>query len=235
MTQARASGHTLTEASENYLKAIYHLRAASTDGRVATSVLAEYLAVAPASVTGMLQKLAAESPALVDYAPRRGVALSALGEKVALEVIRHHRLIELYLFEALGYPWDEVHAEAERLEHVISEAFEDRVAAMLGDPEYDPHGQPIPRKDGTCPEPVGVPLSTLAPGHSGRVARVADDRAALLRYLASVGIVPGARVEVVEQAPFGGPMHVRVGDDAERPPLALGAQVTDEVFVDVGD
>lgn len=234
MTQVRASGHTLSEASENYLKAIYHLRAASADGRVSTSVLAEYLAVAPASVTGMLQKLAAESPALVAYAPRRGVALSPLGEKIALEVIRHHRLIELYLYEALGYPWDEVHAEAERLEHVISEAFEDRVAAMLGNPEYDPHGQPIPRKDGTCPEPVGVALSSLAPGRSGRVARVADDRSDLLRYLASVGIVPGARVHVVERAPFDGPLHVRVGDDPAGATLALGAGVTDEVFVDVG-
>lgn len=162
------------------------------------------------------------------------MALSPLGEKIALEVIRHHRLIELYLYEALGYPWDEVHAEAERLEHVISEAFEDRVAAMLGNPEYDPHGQPIPRKDGTCPEPVGVALSSLAPGRSGRVARVADDRSDLLRYLASVGIVPGARVHVVERAPFDGPLHVRVGDDPAGATLALGAGVTDEVFVDVG-
>jgi len=223
----------LSEAAENYLKAIHRLQQDSPDGRVSTTALAEHLGIAPASVTGMLQKLAAEQPALIDYVPRHGVALNAVGEKVALEIVRHHRLIELYLYQALGYPWDEVHAEAERLEHVISEEFEDRVAALLGDPAVDPHGQPIPRKDGTCPEPAGVPLSTLAAGQAGRVVRVSDEDPELLRYLGAIGVRPGARLTVVERAPFEGPLHVRVGNDPGAPAHALGSRVTDRVFAEI--
>jgi DtxR family Mn-dependent transcriptional regulator len=227
----RASGQALSESEENYLKAIYRLERESPDGRVSTTALAEHLGIAPASATGMLQKLAVGTPVLVDYVPRQGVALTALGEKVALEIIRHHRLIELYLYQELGYRWDEVHAEAERLEHVISEEFEDRVAALLGDPAVDPHGQPIPRKDGSCPEPAGVALSTLEAGASGRVVRVSDDDPELLRYLGTLGIVPGATLTVVARAPFDGPLHVRVGDAAEGTTPALGVRVTENVFV----
>ena len=231
MNRARASGHILSESEENYLKAIYRLQQDSMGGRVSTTALAEHLGIAPASVTGMVQKLAAETPALVDYVPRQGVRLNAVGEKIALETIRHHRLIELYLYQALGYPWDEVHAEAERLEHVISEDFEDRVAEMLGDPAYDPHGQPIPRKDGSLPELSGIPLTALESGQAARVTRVSDDDPDLLRYLGEIGLVPGARVTVVERAPFGGPLHVRIGEDPPGAAPALGQRVTDRVWV----
>ena len=231
MNPVRASGHILSESEENYLKAIYHLQQVSADGRVSTTALAEHLAIAPASVTGMVQKLASETPALVDYVPRQGVAVNAVGEKVALEIIRHHRLIELYLHQALGYRWDEVHAEAERLEHVISEDFEDRVAELLGDPDYDPHGQPIPRKDGSVPELSGIPLTALEPGRPARVTRVSDDDADLLRYLSQLGLVPGVRLSVLERAPFGGPLHVQMGDEPAA--HALGPRVTDRVWVEV--
>lgn len=149
----RASGYALSEASENYLKALFLLSHESGGARVTTSALARHFEIAPASVTGMLKKLAAAEPALADYRPRKGARLTPLGRKIALEVIRHHRLIELYLHEALGYPIEEVHDEAERLEHVISETFEDRVAELLGHPTRDPHGEPIPGKDGSYPQP----------------------------------------------------------------------------------
>ena len=137
----------LSEAVENYLKAIYEIEQDS--GRVTTNALAERMVVKPASVTGMIKKLAEGKPRLVDYERHRGVSLTPAGRRIALEVIRHHRLIELYLQQSLGYAWDEVHDEAEKLEHVISEEFEDRIAEMLGDPEFDPHGDPIPAKNGT--------------------------------------------------------------------------------------
>ncbi|MCB0216313.1 MAG: metal-dependent transcriptional regulator [Chloroflexi bacterium] len=190
MRVKRASGLALSEAGENYIKALFEL--SSEDQRVTTTALAEHLGVAPASVTGMLKKLAAERPSLVEYRPRRGASLSPLGRRVAAEVIRHHRLIELYLHQALGFSADEVHDEAERLEHVISEAFEDRVAALLGDPEYDPHGAPIPRKDGSIPAQLGQPAAQLEARRAGRVVRVPDRDPALLRRLTELGIVPGA-------------------------------------------
>jgi DtxR family Mn-dependent transcriptional regulator len=238
MTRQRASGPALSESEENYIKAIYRLQSDSPGGRVSTTALADRLGIAPASVTGMVQKLAAGSPTLVDYIPRQGVALTPRGERVALEVIRHHRLIELYLYQELGYPWDEVHAEAERLEHVISEEFEDRVAALLGDPAVDPHGQPIPRKDGSCPEPAGVALATLGEGLTVEVVRVSDDDPDLLRYLGALGIMPGARLTLLARGPFGGPLTVRIGGgahgvdgNADADTHALGSPVTENVFV----
>jgi DtxR family Mn-dependent transcriptional regulator len=217
-----------TSAVEDYLKAIYQLQGEGEEGRASTSSLAERLGVARASVTGMLKKLAAWKPRLVEYARYRGVRLTPAGEKIALEVIRHHRLIESYLHEALDYSWDEVHREADRLEHVISEAFEDRIAAKLGHPETDPHGDPIPERDGSLPERDEIRLTQLPQGQAGAICRVADDPD-LLRYLAELGLKLGAKIEVTEVSPLDGPVHVRqVGAQATH---ALGRKVTDRVFV----
>jgi DtxR family transcriptional regulator, Mn-dependent transcriptional regulator len=221
----------LSEAVENYIKAIYEMQ--QVGGRVTTNALAERLAVKPASVTGMLKKLSEERPRLVDYERHRGVSLTPAGKRIALEVIRHHRLIELYLQQALGYAWDEVHDEADKLEHVISEEFEDRIAKMLGNPEFDPHGDPIPAKDGTVRERVTPALTNLQIGQSGRVARVSDGDPALLRYLAELGIIPDATLTVAERGPFGGPLMVRVGETPNAPEHALGKEVTDHVYIEV--
>ncbi|MCC7360843.1 MAG: metal-dependent transcriptional regulator [Anaerolineales bacterium] len=217
----------VSHAVEDYLKAIYEL-AEDTD-KVSTSALTEKLGVKAPSVTGMLQKLAEAE--LVHYERHQGVTLTRKGRRVALEVIRHHRLIELYLSRALGYDWDQVDVEAEKLEHVISEEFEDRIAAFLGEPTHDPHGDPIPTKDGAMADYSRTPLTDVAAGATTRVARVSDDDPALLRYLGELGMVPGALVTVTSRAPFSGPMHVRVGgvDEASH---ALGREVTDQVFVE---
>jgi len=221
----------ISHAVEDYLKAIYELD--EDIGRVSTSALAERLAVAPASVTGMLQKLAEERPKLVNYERHRGVSLTAAGRKLALEVIRHHRLIELYLAEALGYAWDRVDAEAEKLEHVISEEFEDKICALLGDPALDPHGDPIPGKDGSVAEPSRLTLSDVHAGQTARVTRVRDDDPALLRYLAELGIVLDATLTIAEKSPFDGPLHIRVGSRSDAPAHALGKQVTDQIYVEL--
>jgi DtxR family Mn-dependent transcriptional regulator len=220
----------ITHAVEDYLKAIYELE--EDFERAGTTALASLLNVAPASVTGMLQKLAESKPALVNYERSHGVTLTKAGRKIALEVIRHHRLVELYLAETLGYTWDQVDAEAERLEHAISENFEDKICALLGDPTRDPHGDPIPTKDGTVAAQSRVTLSQVDAGQTARVARVRDDDPALLRYLAQLGIIPNATVTVAGRAPFEGPMHIRVGEIANEA-HALGRGVTDQVFVDV--
>ena len=184
----------LSESVQNYLKAIYRLR---EDGpRVSTNALAERLSIAPASVTGMVKKLAEIK--LVDYEPYQGVQLTQGGERVALEIIRHHRLIELYLTQAMGYPWDRVHEEAERLEHAISEEFEDRISNILGNPTYDPHGDPIPAKDGSVAVPSRSTLAELAPGDSARVARVRDDDPLFLRKCGELGLRPSAIVTMIE-------------------------------------
>ena len=216
---------TLSHAEEDYLKAIYELT--EDAGKVSTSALVQRLDRKPGSVTGMLQQLADKKPRLVDYERHHGVSLTPAGAQIALEIIRHHRLIELYLAEALGYEWDKVDAEAEQLEHVISEEFEDKISAMLGDPTVDPHGDPIPAKDGSVAPPSRLTLSDAEPGQPVRVARVRDDDPALLRYLAELGIVPEAVVTVAERAPFDGPIHVTVGQHDH----ALGRSVTDKVFV----
>jgi DtxR family Mn-dependent transcriptional regulator len=193
--------HSLPEITppiEDYLKAIYAVAREGEQGRATTSAIAERMEVSAASATNMMQKLAEMK--LVEYRPYHGVALTSSGEKIALEVIRHHRLIELYLAEALGYSWDEVHDEAERLEHVISEEFEDRIDAMLGHPTQDPHGDPIPSKSGRIPSDADRPLSEVAAGESVVVQRVYDRDGAVLRQLASLDLVPGTRVTVVDRS-----------------------------------
>lgn len=224
------TGFRLSHAIEDYLKAIYELQ--STHERVPTNALAERLNFAPASVTGMLKKLADYKPPLVDYARHKGVQLTSAGKQIALELVRHHRLIELYLVQALGYGWDEVHEEADRLEHVISEDFEDRIAAFLDDPSRDPHGHPIPAKDATSIVLDGIPLSTLNEGQCGHIVRVADEDPALLRYLAELGMTPNTQVCVTARAPFDGPLHVKVGQSESQ---ALGLSVTDSVYVVLED
>jgi DtxR family Mn-dependent transcriptional regulator len=223
----------ISHAVEDYLKAIYELE--EDFGKVSTTALADKLAVAPASVTGMLQKLAESRPRLVNYERHHGVGLTPAGRKIALEIIRHHRLIELYLAEELGFAWDRVDAEAEKLEHVISEEFEDKIAERLGNPTTDPHGDPIPTKEGTVAEKSRITLTETTAGQTVRVARVRDDDPALLRYLAELGIIPDATVTVAEKAPFDGPLHVCVGSRSEQATHALGKEVTDQIFVEVKD
>lgn len=202
---------TTTPAAQDYLKAIHSIEwEAGQAGPVSTTAVAERLGVSAASATNMLKKL--DAMGLVVQVPYRGTELTDAGRKIALEVVRHHRLLETYLAEALGVPWDEVHAEAEVLEHVLSERLEDRIAALLGDPEWDPHGHPIPGKDGTMPTASRRTLWDGGDGERVEVERVSDDDPEVLRYLAGVGVTPGARVEVVRRGPVAGPLFVRVGD-----------------------
>ncbi len=196
----------ITPAIEDYLKAIYILQ--QHEELVTTSMLGERKGSKPGSVTGMIKKLAEMN--LVLHMPYQGVQLTEAGEKIALEVIRHHRLLELYLVESLGYTWDEVHDEAERLEHHISEKLEARIAARLGNPNFDPHGDPIPALDGALPSSHTTSLADMPIASQVRVVRVGDQKAEHLRYLADMGLTPGALVEVVDSAPFDGPLSIRV-------------------------
>jgi DtxR family Mn-dependent transcriptional regulator len=205
---ARAASNT--EAVEDYAKAI-HALARGRDGRVGTSALAERLGVSPGTVTAMLKRMA--ELGLVEHEPYHGARLSDSGERVALEVIRHHRLLEAYLAEALGMPWDRVHNEAEVLEHYISEELEERIAAALGNPSHDPHGDPIPDRGLEVPAEAGISLADLEPGEGGVFSRVSDSDSEMLRYLDERGIHPGVELRVREREPFEGPLFVDVGGD----------------------
>jgi len=200
---------TLTAAVEDYVKAIYTLD--SGEGAVSTTALAERLDVRPASVSGMLPKLTALG--LVVHEPYRGVRLTERGTRVALEVVRHHRLLELFLVESLGMTWDEVHAEAEVLEHVLSEELEELIAAKLGDPAFDPHGDPIPSRELTVPADESRSLYDLDSGQRATFVRVSDADPAMLRWLSERGIAPGAELEVIDRQPFDGPLYVRLNDE----------------------
>jgi DtxR family transcriptional regulator, Mn-dependent transcriptional regulator len=208
MTIPDEQHNRITPSIEDYLKAIYTLQ--QQEGVVTTSLLGEQKGSKPGSVTGMIKKLAEMN--LVVHTPYQGVQLTEAGERIALEVIRHHRLIELYLVEALGYTWDEVHEEAERLEHHISEKLEARIAAHLGNPDFDPHGDPIPSLAGELPSSGNTSLAELPVGIVARIVRVRDQDGERLRYLADIGMVPGAAIQVVDRAPFEGPLSVRVAD-----------------------
>ena len=187
----------LSQSVQDYLKTIFELRQVSE--RVTTNALAEQLDVAPASVTGMIKKLAELK--LVEHAPYQGVSLTAAGEKMALAIVRHHRLIELYLTEALGYSWDKVHEEADRLEHAISEEFADKISTLLGDPKVDPHGDPIPSKDGTIAAFSVHTLDQVPAGHTVRIERVRDEVPEVLRHIATLGLLPGTIVDVSRTDP----------------------------------
>ncbi len=218
----------MNDTQEDYLKAIYEIQLHSPDKPVGTSILAKKLGVSLPSVTGMFKKLAATR--LVKYHRHRGVHLTPKGEVMALQIIRRHRLIESFLVEVLGFTWDEVHFEADLLEHVMSEKLESRITALLDDPQFDPHGDPIPGADkSTSKLQKGIPLTHLEVGQSALIKRVSDEDPELLRYLAQLDLTPRERVEVVERGPFDGPVHVRVTATGDTHPLSRF--VTDQIFV----
>src|SRR3984957_18518610 len=201
-----------TSAIEDYTKAIYALESRGGDA-VSTNALAERLGVTAASASGMVKRLG--ELGLVEHRPYRGVSLTDEGRRVALEVMRHHRLLELYLVQSLGVPWDRVHAEAEVLEHVLSEELEELIAAKLGDPTHDPHGDPIPTRDLTIEERPTESLDALECGARGTFVRISDSDPEMLRYLAERGIAPGENFEVIDKQPFDGPLFVRFRDQVQ--------------------
>lgn len=197
----------LTASVEDYLKAIYDLE---LSGPTATTTdIAQRLAVAPASVTGMARRLAQQG--LIAHEPYHGITLTEAGRRVALRTLRRHRVLEAYLVHALHYGWDRVHVEAERLEHAVSDELIDRMAETIGEPIVDPHGAPIPARDGTIDETRHPSLADIATGSRTRILRVADEDPAMLQYLAKLGLVPGADIVVAARAPFDGPITLKVG------------------------
>jgi DtxR family Mn-dependent transcriptional regulator len=217
------AGHThFAESTEEYLEAIYRLEREGPG--VSTSALATALGVAPASVSGMLKKLASDGH--VEHRVRGEAKLTRSGLEIAVRVVRRHRLAECFLTQILGMTWDEVCFEACRLEHAISERVEERLVALLGDPKVCPHGHPIPPADLSEPERPGVPLAQLSDGETAVVFGVTDEVPEILRYLAEVGLRPGATVEVVEKAPLGGPVTVRIQNENFAISLELARMVT---------
>jgi DtxR family Mn-dependent transcriptional regulator len=223
MPKDRADRSTLTQSMENYLKTIFEVL--EHDERATTSSIAERMGIAASSVTSMIKKLAELN--LVTHRPYQGVRLTAVGEKTALEVVRHHRLLELYLAEALGVPWDRVHDEAEKLEHVISEDLEDRIDAALGSPTIDPHGAPIPTRDGTVRRVATRRLADVGQGQTVTVLEVTDRDPELLRYLGEMQLYPGTEIRIVRVEPFDGPLVVRNGERE----LLVGRAVARELRV----
>ena len=219
----------LSDTVEDYLKVIYHLSVNSC--RVNTGRIAAELGVSPASVTDMLQRLAGEETPLLEYQKHQGAALTEEGNKAALEIIRHHRLLELFLHEILGFSWDQVHAEADRLEHVISEEFEERIAAVLGDPQRGLHGEPIPSRNLIMPDQNTSNLQDLRPEQSAVVHSVNDDDPGFLRYLESQGLVPGVEFTVIDYSPYDDNLKLKVSGKDED--LVLGASVTAQIQVEV--
>ncbi len=226
-----AKDQVRTPAVEDYSKAIFSLESRG-DEPVSTNALAERLGITPGSVSAMLRRL--DELGLITHVPYRGVRLTEDGRRIALEVIRHHRLLESYLAEALGMPWDRVHAEAEVLEHVLSDDLEELIAAKLGHPKVDPHGDPIPTADLELDEPATDRMENLGPGDKGVFVRVSDSDPEMLRYLAERGIAPGDRFAVRERQPFGGPLFVRfthaeTGGEREH---AIGGQLASAMRVE---
>jgi DtxR family Mn-dependent transcriptional regulator len=217
---------SVSAASQDYVKAVYVLESRSGES-VGTTALAERLAVSPASASAMVRKLA--DAGLVEHTRYRGVRLTKRGRLVALEVVRHHRLLETFLVQELGMSWDRVHAEAEVLEHVLSEALEQRIAEKLGHPARDPHGDPIPSAELEVDEQPTERLEDLPAGTRGRFVRVSDADPAMLSYLAELGIAPGDVFEVLERQPFGGPLAVRFGDHTHTIGGGLAASMRMEV------
>ena len=225
-----AAGETtprITHAMEDYLKAAFRLE--QEGGTVTTQRLADELGISGPSVTNMVKRL--NELRMLAHTPYHGVRLTPAGEKIALEVLRHHRLLELYLSETLGYSWDEVHAEAERLEHHLSDALEARLDSALGHPTVDPHGDPIPSREGVLAPVPETRLLDLAPGERAAIARVSDRDPAQLRYLGELGLFPGVAIELIETLPFDGPVRVRTegGEFVLGRPLAGTVHVEREV------
>lgn len=219
----------LTQSIEDYLKTIYEVTA--DNERASTTQLAELLKVTPASVTGMIKKLAQTDPPLVDYKKHQGVILTKEGRKIALETIRHHRLLELFLHQMLDYSWDEVDEEAHILEHVISEKFEDKISKALGDPKFDPHGDPIPSKDLVLPEFDFTPLNELRANQSAVIKRVRDTDSSLLRYLSDLGVIPKAKILVKKFSKFDENLNLTIIDNGKE--VVLGPKITSQIFVEI--
>jgi DtxR family Mn-dependent transcriptional regulator len=216
----------ITFSTQDYLKHIYDL---TENGETAsTNALAQKLNISAPSVTGMIQKLASSTPPLVEYQKHQGATLTKEGKKAALEVIRHHRLLEAWLVQTLGYSWDEVHEEAERLEHVISEDFERRIAAAMGHPTRDPHGELIPTEDLKMPTDNSAPLSSLRPKQSGILKCVKAADTDLLRHLESLGLIPGAEIEVTDYSPFDHNLTIKV----RKKTTVLGLNITSKIFIE---
>ncbi len=224
-----STGDALTGPVEDYLKAIYALGRGT--GAVATNDIAQRLLIAPASVSGMVRRLADQG--LLSYERYRGVKLTDRGRRAALRTLRRHRIIESYLSKALSYPWDRVHAEAERLEHAASDELVDRMASAIGEPNVDPHGAPIPSREGLVDETEYFPLAELGAGLGVRVVRVSDGDPEMLRYLAEIGIVPGVELLIVSKAPFSGPITLRIGAALQSIGPSLAAQVFVEPLTDL--
>jgi DtxR family transcriptional regulator, Mn-dependent transcriptional regulator len=222
MTAIRATP-SVTAPVEDYLKVIFELE--STGGVAGTNEIAAELGFAPASVSGMVRRLASQG--LITHERYRGVRLTKAGRRAALRTIRRHRVIEAYLARALGYPWDRVHDEAERLEHAASDELIDRMAAAIGEPTTDPHGAPIPTREGTLDDPPLRALDEIRVGERVSVQRVGDRDPGQLRYLAELGITPGREIEVVSRAPFDGPIELRVG----RTTRAIGPALARQILV----
>lgn len=219
----------LTSSIENYLKVIFSLQ--QEHNWASTSAIAEQMAVANPSVTLMLKRMAAMNPALIAYVPYGGAKLTPEGQRQALEVIRIHRLMETFLVKVLGYTWDEVHEDADRLEHASSPRLVERIAALLGDPSRDPHGETIPDRDGNLPSRSEIPLTTLNPGQSGRIARVSADNPEILRYLHEIGLNLDVTIHVIDKSPFAGPVTIQTVEDGSDTHV-LGQEVTNRIFID---
>ena len=221
------SGTTTSSAIEDYAKAIYAL-AGEHEGPVSNNAIAERLHVTPASASAMVKRL--DELGLARHVRYRGVELTKKGSQLALEVLRHHRLLELYLAESLGVPWDRVHDEAEVLEHVLSEELEELIAAKLGDPTRDPHGDPIPTRELEIEEDHTESFDSLEPGGRGTFVRISDSDPQMLRYLAERGISPRDPFEIVDKQPFGGPLFARFGEQVHVIGGALAARMRVEVL-----
>jgi DtxR family Mn-dependent transcriptional regulator len=212
----------LSQAVEDYLKAIYKLQG---EGAASTTDIARVMNVSSASVTNMIKRLAGMG--LVEHRSYRGVTLTPAGEKIALEIIRHHRLLELYLKEVMGYDWKTLHEEAEHLEHHISEEFESKIEELLGYPTHDPHGDPIPTREGVITEQAADPLTEVEVGRSVVIQRVSDENPELLHYLEDMGLMPRAELCVLDKAPFHGPITLRL----HKKEHVIGHNVASHVFV----
>ena len=225
----QATIHGITHSVEDYLKTIYQIT--TIYDRASTKKIAQMLKVSPASVTGMMKKLDEINPPLIEYQKHRGVVLTPEGNRIALEIIRNHRLLEVFLHQVLDYDWDEVHEEADQLEHVISEEFEQRIEKALGYPSYDPHGDPIPNKDLEMPVKLLTCLSDLRPGQSGIVMQVRDEDPELLRYLQGLGIIPGVRIDIIDYSKLDDNLTVKV--PGRKANIILGQRITQEIFIEL--
>jgi DtxR family Mn-dependent transcriptional regulator len=221
----------LTSNIEDYLKAIFELSQPSQ--RVSTNQIAEMVGVSPASVTGMLKKLSDNDPPLIDYQKHYGARLTPAGEQVALEILRHHRLLEMYLVQVLGFNWDEVHQEADRLEHVISENFEARIDQALGYPSHDPHGDPIPDSDLILPDSPTLRLFDLECGDTAVIHRVASEDSDFLRYLTQLGLLPKVKLTILDRSPYDQNLRLKLAHGSSS--LTLGPMITQKIFVERSD